>query len=108
MSDTPAYRTLHHAVTIIRENWPGASDWREIRELEGLLPDDPLAMETPLPEAARNSVRQLLERLPIEGGTPPPPPRGGALKACRCPTSRRRFAIVWSAGCPGSPSILPQ
>jgi len=82
MSDTPTYRTLHEAITIIRENWPGASDWREIRELEGLLPDDPLAMETPLPEAARNSVRQLLERLPIEGGTPPPPPRGGALKAC--------------------------
>jgi hypothetical protein len=68
---------------VIRENWSSASDWPEIRELENLLPKDPLAMEELLPEAARNSVRQLLKKLPIEPGTNAPHPGGGAIKPCR-------------------------
>lgn len=83
MSDTPTYRTLHQAVTIIRENWSSASDWPEVRELESLLPKDPLAMESSLPEAARNSVRQLLKKVRIEPGTDAPHPGGGAIKPCQ-------------------------
>ena len=83
MSDTPTYGTLHQAVTIIRETWSSASDWSEVRELESLLPKDPLAMETLLPEAARDAVRQLFKKLPIDPGTMAPHPGGGAIKPCQ-------------------------
>ena len=63
ISETTTYRTLRDAITAIKQGRPDAADWPEIVALESLVPDDPTALDMPLPATALDAVA-LLVRLP--------------------------------------------
>ncbi|PWB68843.1 MAG: hypothetical protein C3F15_15845 [Holophagae bacterium] len=63
MSNEPSYATLQQAIARITEIWPDAASWPELRAVAALVPGDPALLSTRLPDAVRDSVTQLLEKL---------------------------------------------
>jgi hypothetical protein len=63
MSDALTYRALREAIASIKEVWPDAASWREVLELESVLPKESPQWAGQLPEDAREPVRKLLEKI---------------------------------------------
>lgn len=73
MSETPTWETVREAISMQKKLWPGAGSWKEIQDLEKLVPKDPSLWATSLPEDARSEVLDLVRRIAIQ---PVPRPYG--------------------------------